>query len=161
MQRSRWVLPQPNQATAHHLQAEMGCSPIIANLLVTRGISSAAAAQSFLSPTLNDLHDPCLMLGIPAAVSRIQRAVANGEPILIYGDYDVDGTTATVLLKTAIERIANPTTPVQVTYHVPHRLREGYGIQNIRLAEAAAAGVRLVTWAPTRTSCRAANASAC
>jgi single-stranded-DNA-specific exonuclease len=144
MQRARWVLPQPNQAAAHHLQSEIDCSPIIANLLVNRGISSAAAARSFLSPTLNDLHDPGLMLGIPAAVSRIQRAVANGEPILIYGDYDVDGTTATVLLKTAIERIANPTTPVQVTYHVPHRLREGYGIQNIRLAEAAAGGVRLV-----------------
>ncbi len=80
------------------------------------------------------------MLGMAAAVARIQHAVAIAEPILIYGDYDVDGTTATVLLKTAIERIGG----THVSYHVPHRLREGYGIQNSRLAEAAAAGVRLV-----------------
>ncbi len=84
------------------------------------------------------------MLGMAEAVARIQSAVASCEPILIYGDYDVDGTTATVLLKTAIERIASPEKPAQVTYHVPHRLREGYGIQNVRLAEAAEAGVRLV-----------------
>jgi len=160
MQRARWVLPQPDQAAAHHLQSEMGCSLIIANLLVNRGIISAAAARGFLSPTLNDLHDPGLMLGITAAVSRIQRAVADGEPILIYGDYDVDGTTATVLLKTAIERIANPATPAQVTYHVPHRLREGYGIQNIRLAEAAAAGVRLVISVDTGIRAFAAAAEA-
>ena len=79
-----------------------------------------------------------------AAVVRIQAAVLRGEPILIYGDYDVDGTTATVLLKTAIERTAPAGRPAQVTYHVPHRIREGYGMQNVRLAEAAAEGVRLV-----------------
>lgn len=78
------------------------------------------------------------------AVARIQKAVAADEKILIYGDYDVDGTMATVLLKTAIERIAPPDHPAQVTYHVPHRLREGYGIQNARLGEAALEGVRLV-----------------
>ena len=70
-----------------------------------------------------------LMLGMPAAVARIQQAVRAGEPILIYGDYDVDGTTATVLLKTAIERTAPKDRPAIVTYHVPHRLREGYGMQ--------------------------------
>ena len=85
-----------------------------------------------------------LLLGMRAAVARIQHAIANAEPILIYGDYDVDGTTATVLLKTAIERIAPPDSPAKVSFHVPHRLREGYGIQVSRIAEAAAAGVRLV-----------------
>ena len=88
--------------------------------------------------------DPMLMLGMDLAVARIQRAVRSGEPILIYGDYDVDGTTATVLLKTAIERIAPKDKPAIVTYHVPHRLREGYGMQTGVLGQAAAAGIRLV-----------------
>jgi single-stranded-DNA-specific exonuclease len=144
MQSARWVLPQSNEGLAQRLQAEIPCPAIIANLLAVRGITSAEAARSFLAPTLDDLHDPNLMLGVAAAVLRIQQAVADAEPILIYGDYDVDGTTATVLLKTAIERIGTRDTPAQVSYHVPHRLREGYGIQNVRLAEAAAAGVRLV-----------------
>jgi single-stranded-DNA-specific exonuclease len=87
------------------------------------------------------------MLGMACAVERILAAIRAAEPILIYGDYDVDGTTATVLLKTTIERIGlaiDPQKPAQVTYHVPHRIREGYGMQNAILGEAAAAGVRLV-----------------
>ena len=102
------------------------------------------SVQTFLSPSLNDLIDPMLMLGMAAAVERVQRAVRGSEPILIYGDYDVDGTTATVLLKTAIERSAPKETPAIVRYHVPHRIREGYGMRIGVLADAAAAGVRLV-----------------
>ena len=79
-----------------------------------------------------------------AAVDRIQQAVLAAEPILIYGDYDVDGTTATVLLKTAIDRLSPAGTPSLVTWHVPHRIREGYGMRSGRLAEAATAGIRLV-----------------
>ncbi len=83
------------------------------------------------------------------AVQRIHQAVLASEPILIYGDYDVDGTTATVLLKTAIDRISltrlsPPGAASLVTWHVPHRIREGYGMRSSRLAEAAAAGIRLV-----------------
>ncbi len=84
------------------------------------------------------------MLGMRQAVDRIQRAVLQREPILIYGDYDVDGTTATVLLKSAIDRIGSPAELSLVTWHVPHRIREGYGMQTGRLGEAARAGIRLV-----------------
>jgi single-stranded-DNA-specific exonuclease len=164
MQSARWVLPQSNEGLAQRLQAEIPCPAIIANLLAVRGITSAEAARSFLAPTLDDLHDPNLMLGVAAAVLRIQQAVADAEPILIYGDYDVDGTTATVLLKTAIERIGTRDTPAQVSYHVPHRLREGYGIQNVRLAEAAAAGVRLEARAvinPAQPGCPYPNKHLC
>ena len=126
------------------LQAQLDCPPSIARLMVARGITEADSARKYLTPSLEDLHDPLFMLGMQPAVERIQTAVAAGESILIYGDYDVDGTIATVLLKTAIERIGTTASPARVTYHVPHRLREGYGIQNVRLAEAAAAGVRLV-----------------
>ncbi len=79
-----------------------------------------------------------------AAVDRIQRAIRDSEPMLIYGDYDVDGTTATVLLKTAIERSAPKETPAIVRYHVPHRIREGYGMRTGVLADAASTGIRLV-----------------
>ena len=137
----RWILATPDPNAVEAVRQSVPCPEIIAKLLVVRKI---ADPQRFLNPTLDDLHDPALMLGMAAAVTRIQRAVKSGEPVLIYGDYDVDGTTATVLLKTAIERIASPEKPARVTYHVPHRLREGYGIQNVRLAEAAEAGVRLV-----------------
>ncbi|QHN04028.1 single-stranded-DNA-specific exonuclease RecJ [Granulicella sp. WH15] len=142
--RQRWVVCEPDEALAARLRQALECPAPIARLLVSRGIADAAAAQTFFTPTLADLHDPLTMLGMATAVARIQAAVHAGEPILIYGDYDVDGTTATVLLKTAIERLATPAQPARVSYHVPHRLREGYGIQNSRLAEAATDGVRLV-----------------
>jgi len=131
-------------SAAQHLAQQIGCPRVIAELLVTRGIVDPAAANTFFNPTIDDLIDPMQMLGMAVAVKRIQQAVDNAEPILIYGDYDVDGTTATVLLKTAIERIAPKEKPAKVTYHVPHRLREGYGMQTGVLGEAATAGIRLV-----------------
>jgi single-stranded-DNA-specific exonuclease len=129
---------------ARHLAQQIGCPQVIAELLIARGIVDPAAANTFFNPTIDDLIDPMQMLGMAVAVKRIQQAVDNAEPILIYGDYDVDGTTATVLLKTAIERIAPKEKPAKVTYHVPHRLREGYGMQTGVLGEAATAGIRLV-----------------
>ena len=141
---TRWTTAAQNQAVADDLRQQLGCPAPIASLLAARGITSQNEARRFFAPCLEDLHHPRLMLGVAAAVARIQRALQRSEPILIYGDYDVDGTTATVLLKTAIERSAPAGFPAQVSYHVPHRIREGYGIQNVRLAEAAAAGVRLV-----------------
>jgi single-stranded-DNA-specific exonuclease len=141
--RQEWSVNSPD-ADAVSRFAQIGCPPAVAALLVSRGIVDATAAEMFFNPSLDDLIDPMLMLGMPEAVARIQEAVRGGEPILIYGDYDVDGTTATVLLKTAIERTASKDCPAVVTYHVPHRLREGYGMQTGVLGAAAASGVRLV-----------------
>jgi single-stranded-DNA-specific exonuclease len=140
----KWIIPPTNSAAVARLAEHLNCPSAIASLLVSRGISDPAAAQTFLNPTTDDLIDPMLLLGMDRAVARIQQAVRSAEPILIYGDYDVDGTTATVLLKTAIERIAPKDTPAIVTYHVPHRLREGYGMQTSVLGQAAASGIRLV-----------------
>jgi single-stranded-DNA-specific exonuclease len=142
--RQPWIVPSPDAEAAASLVAELGCPAAIASLLVARGIREIAAARAFFNPDIEDLHDPMLMLGMDVAVARIQQAVQRSEPILIYGDYDVDGTTATVLLKTAIERIAPKDNPARVTYHVPHRIREGYGMQTGILGLAAASGVRLV-----------------
>ncbi len=139
-----WQLRPADPERVHEIAAALGCPQPIAHLLVTRGITHPSDADLFFHPSFDHLHSPFLLLGMSRAVERIQHAVRAAEPILIYGDYDVDGTTATVLLKTAIERIASPDLPARVTYHVPHRLREGYGIQPVRLAEAARAGIRLV-----------------
>src|SRR6266403_4310255 len=140
----QWLIPTVDPAAVTRLAEHLHCPNAIASLLLSRGISDPAAAQAFLNPTIDDLIDPMLMLGMDLAVARVQQAVRSSEAILIYGDYDVDGTTATVLLKTAIERIAPKDKPAIVTYHVPHRLREGYGMQTGVLGQAAASGVRLV-----------------
>ena len=137
-----WTLPQPHPE-APQLAAALACPEVIAHLLLTRNISTPEAAALYLNPPIDQLHDPFLMLGMAEAVTRIQQAVIAREPILIYGDYDVDGTTATVLLKTAIDRLS-PNQPSLVNYHVPHRIREGYGMRESVLGTAADDGIRLV-----------------
>jgi single-stranded-DNA-specific exonuclease len=135
---NRWVLPQPDSAAASLAQSA-GLPLIVAELLAERGVRSAQEADLFLHPRFEHLLDPYAMQGMAAAVTRIQGAITAREPILIYGDYDVDGTTAIVLLKTALEMLGG-----SVDFHVPHRLREGYGMQEEVLAAAAGRGVRLV-----------------
>ena len=147
-----WTAKATDSSAVESLAARFGCPHAVAQILVAYGIDTLDAADAFLNPTLTALlddpaNDPAQLLGIGRAVERILAAILAGEPILIYGDYDVDGTTATVLLKTTIERIAlaiDPQKPAQVSFHVPHRIREGYGMQNAILGEAAANGVRLV-----------------
>ena len=137
--RQRWsfVEPHPDEAVALAKAARL--PQVLAELLVARGITQPAEAFAFLNPEVAHLHDPFLMLGMKAAVERLERAIALREPVLLYGDYDVDGTTAVVLLKTAIEMLGG-----EARFHVPHRLREGYGLQSSVLEEAYAEGARLV-----------------
>jgi len=129
--------PHPDQAAALAKAARLPV--VLAELLVARGIASPSQAYAFLNPDLAHLNDPFLMLGMAAAVERLEQAIANHEPTLLYGDYDVDGTTAVVLLKTAIEMLGGI-----ARFYVPHRLREGYGLQSSVLEAAYADGVRLV-----------------
>jgi single-stranded-DNA-specific exonuclease len=157
---NRWAVLTTDLNGAESLAAHLACPLAIAHLLIARGIATPAAAGTFFHPTIDDLHDPMLLLGMAPAVARIQQAVTTAEPILIYGDYDVDGTTATVLLKTAIERIAPKDCPAKVTYHVPHRIREGYGMQTNVLGDAALAGIRLVISVDTGIRAFAAAAEA-
>ena len=135
----RWALRTADDAIVQRLTSERQLSAIVARLLVARRIQSEEAAQQFLSPALSHLHSPYLMLGMKAAVERLRSAIANKEPILIYGDYDVDGTTAVVILKTVIELCGGVT-----QFHVPHRIRDGYGMKDDVIERAAAAGVRLI-----------------
>ncbi len=121
------------------LERELQIPRVIASLLVARGIASPETARKFLNPQLSDLHDPYLMTGMREAVERLSTAIAGGERILIYGDYDVDGTMATVILKTAIELLGG-----HCDFHVPHRLLEGYGMRDEVIERAAEQGIRLI-----------------
>jgi single-stranded-DNA-specific exonuclease len=135
---SRWRFAEPDAELVETLRAEAKVSPLVARLLALRGVTPANAAN-YLSPSLDHLHSPYLMRGMTAAVERLSAAIANKEGILIYGDYDVDGTTAVVILKTALELCGGA-----ADFHVPHRIKEGYGIKDDVIERAAAAGIKVV-----------------
>jgi single-stranded-DNA-specific exonuclease len=137
--RQRWSFAEPHPAEAAALAKAARLPQVLAELLLVRGVTQPSEAFAFLNPEIAHLHDPLLMMGMNAAVERLERAIAAREPVLLYGDYDVDGTTAVVLLKTAIEMLGGV-----ARFHVPHRLREGYGLQSSVLEEAYAEGARLV-----------------
>ncbi len=145
----RWELRESNRPEAERLAATAKLPVVVAELLLALRVDTPQAAFRFLNPSLDQLHDPFTMLGMDAAVRRVELALARCETILLYGDYDVDGTTAVVLLKTAIEMLGAAENKEKgrscsVRFHVPHRLREGYGIQSSVLETAAADGVTLV-----------------
>jgi single-stranded-DNA-specific exonuclease len=142
--RMRWVMAAQHGEAASELARESRIPVVLAELLLGRGVTTAAEAHRFLNPAYEHLHDPHLMLGMSAAVERLERAIEARDPVLLYGDYDVDGTSAVVLLKTAIEMLGGT-----VSFHVPHRLREGYGMQSSVLEGAYAEGVRLVVTVDT------------
>jgi single-stranded-DNA-specific exonuclease len=135
----RWVLRNADSEQVQRLALEIGLPVSLARLLVVRGIQTAEQAQKFLSPSLQDLHSPYLMTGLRVAVERLRAAIERGETVLIYGDYDVDGTTAIVILKTALEICGG-----KVDYHVPHRIREGYGMRDEVIEQAADRGIRII-----------------
>ncbi len=110
-----------------------------ARVLWSRGYHSPEAAQAYLEPTLADLYSPFELTSMDTAVARVRRAIENKEQILLYGDYDVDGTSAVVVLKKGIELLGG-----EADFHVPHRLRDGYGMRSDVVEEAAERGVSLI-----------------
>ena len=111
----------------------------LARLLIRRGLTDAESAAHFLTPSLDHLHSPEQMAGLRGAVDRLAAAIEGKHPILIYGDYDVDGTMAVIILKTAIELCGGT-----ADFHVPHRIREGYDMRDDVIERAGAAGIRLI-----------------
>src|SRR3989440_3980292 len=138
-QTRKWIVRQTDPVRAKELSAALGVSPIVANLLMARGHERIDSATAFLNPSLDQLHDPSLMLGMSAAVERLLLAIDHQQPILIYGDYDVDGTTGTAVLLRALRMLG-----ATAGYHVPHRFTEGYGIREEALEKAAGEGSKLV-----------------
>jgi single-stranded-DNA-specific exonuclease len=120
----RWKYkPAGDEETVSKLSRELNINKTLANLLVQRGISSFDEARNFFRPSLDSLHDPFLMLNMEKAVERISKAISNNEHILIYGDYDVDGTTAVALVYSYFKDIY-----YNIEYYIPDRYKEGYGI---------------------------------
>lgn len=139
---SKWNFLTPTKEELHKrdkLAAELGLTPIIALLLVKRGISSAEEAKKFFRPSLNDLHDPFLMPDMDKAVKRLNKALGNKEKILVYGDYDVDGTTAVALVYKYLRLYSSA-----LDYYIPDRYDEGYGISYKGIDYAAANDVKLI-----------------
>jgi single-stranded-DNA-specific exonuclease len=141
----KWNQRAPDPAQVERLAAEIGShagessARVLARLLIGRGIMDGESASKFLTPSLDHLHSPYLMSGMKAAVDRLDVAIELKERILIYGDYDVDGTTAIVILKTAIELCGGT-----ADFHVPHRIRDGYDMRDDVIERAAAEGIHLI-----------------
>jgi single-stranded-DNA-specific exonuclease len=143
----KWILKTADPEQADRLtpvlraecRIDVAWAPTLARLLVMRGICDGESASRFLNPSVSQLHSPYLMRGMAQAVERLDAAIERKEPILIYGDYDVDGTTAIVILKTAIELCGGT-----ADSHVPHRIRDGYDMRDDVIERAAAEGIKLI-----------------
>ncbi len=120
----RWNFIQPeHEETVPRLQQELGIPKSVAQLLAIRRIETYEDAKKFFRPSLSQLHDPFLMKGMDAGSDRLASAIRSGEKVVVYGDYDVDGTTATAIVYTFLKNFG-----LQVHYYIPHRFKEGYGI---------------------------------
>lgn len=135
----RWGIPAVDPETVQRLAREAAVPPLVARLLILRGITDPETATAFLHPSLSQFHDPYRMADMRSAVHRLRAALAKKEKILIYGDYDVDGITATVVLLTALRSLGAHVEPF-----VPHRMTDGYGMRAAALERAAGEGFRVV-----------------
>jgi single-stranded-DNA-specific exonuclease len=134
-----WRLMSHESAAVERLSAALGTGPIVAQLLLNRGLGDAAQARRFLEAALSGLHPPDLLPGVTAAAERILAAVRAGKRLCVYGDYDVDGVTGSAILLTGLKLLG-----AAVDLYVPHRLEEGYGLNAEALRQIAASGVEMV-----------------
>ena len=130
---------EQEHADAERLSEEIGISPVLCRLLQRRGVQTAAEAKKFFRPSLLDLHDPFLMDGMDAAIKRINKALGRKERILVYGDYDVDGTTAVALVYRFLQQFTT-----NIDYYIPNRYNDGYGVSFAGVDYAKETGVSLV-----------------
>ncbi len=137
--RRLWQLRPHDDEAVRHLARKADVSPVLAQLLLNRGVTKPDEATRFLGAAMSGLHPPHLLPGVPAAAERIARAVADRVPICVYGDYDVDGTTGTAILYLLLTRLG-----ADVRYYVPNRVEEGYGVNEAAVRQLAEDGVKLL-----------------
>ncbi|MBR5256724.1 MAG: single-stranded-DNA-specific exonuclease RecJ [Bacteroidales bacterium] len=136
----KWTVHEPgNPEKVDRLATELGVDRVLAELLVQRGVETFQQARAFFRPSLEDLHDPFLMKDMDKAVERLHEAIAKGQKILVYGDYDVDGTTAVALVYSFVRRFTK-----RVEYYIPDRYDEGYGVSYKGLDWASDNGINLL-----------------
>lgn len=135
-------LTEEQQEQARLISSDLGLFPVVGEILVKRGITTPDAAKAFITPDLNALHNPFLLEDMEVAVRRLSRAVEEGERILIYGDYDVDGTTAVALVYRALRD--HLCTEEQLSYYIPDRNDDGYGLSYKAINQAKDHGVSLI-----------------
>ncbi|MBP6385811.1 MAG: single-stranded-DNA-specific exonuclease RecJ [Pseudarcicella sp.] len=141
MTQKRWIYkPSPDNSTIDLLQNCLGVEPEIAFLLAQRGVTNFDEAKYFFRPNLSDIHDPFLMLDMHIAVERLERAFINNEKIMVYGDYDVDGTTSVALFYGFIKNNLYQ----NITFYIPDRYTEGYGVSQAGVEKAANEGYSLI-----------------
>ncbi|HEX8090747.1 MAG TPA: single-stranded-DNA-specific exonuclease RecJ [Blastocatellia bacterium] len=138
-QEKRWTQTRCDSGCVARLARELRLTEVTATLLANRGITEPETAYKFLNPSIADLHDPFKMADMEKAVARIFQAIERKERILIYGDYDVDGTTSTVILKKALTLIG-----ADVSYYIPERLKDGYGLRDDAMEMARDRGFHLI-----------------
>src|SRR6476619_5040075 len=119
----RWHIKQADSEKVHALSQALNIHPALCAILVQRGMETFEAAKNFFRPQLATLHSPWLMKDMDKAVDRILQAFANNEHIMVFGDYDVDGTTAVACMYQFLQQQYS-----NVTFYIPHRYREGYGV---------------------------------
>src|SRR4051812_16387955 len=134
----RWNVAAPH-ADAAELAQRLRTSTLIAQVLLNRGISDPSDCENFLRPSLKCLHEPALIPNLPHAAERIAKAIRDQQKIVIYGDYDVDGITATAILWHAFKLLGG-----QVEYYIPHRVEEGYGLNSEAVAQICDGGAQLI-----------------
>ena len=134
-----WHLVPHDRVAIEHLAGQLGTSPVVAQLLLNRGLNSPVEAKRFLDAPLSGLHPPMSLPGVPDAVERLYHAVSTKKKICVYGDYDVDGVTGTAILLGLLQQLG-----VQAEFYIPQRLEEGYGLNNDALARLAAGGVQVI-----------------
>jgi single-stranded-DNA-specific exonuclease len=138
-----WNLKTADPQTILSLQSSLECSSELAKCLVNRGLITPETAKGFLEPSGDDFHSPAKVLNMEKAVQRLQTAIAAGEQIRVVTDYDVDGTTSSLILQSTLKILGGK----DVTYHIPDRMQEGYGFSVIAAEKAAADGVDLIVTA--------------
>lgn len=139
MKQHRWITPTADEAAVARLHEALRIDPLLCRLLVQRGITTFEAARAFFRPSLDDLHDPFLMADMSAAVARLDAAVQRGERILLYGDYDVDGTTSVAMTHAWLANFH-----ANLDYYLPDRDKEGYGVSLAGVEYARTTGCSLV-----------------
>ncbi len=136
---TKWRLKASQPGIEQVLVRESGLSPLVARLLVNRGITTPVQSVSFLKPSLQDLHDPFLFKDMAQAVARIRLARERAETVLVYGDYDVDGVTSTAVVSSLLNKLG-----IKVLRYIPHRMDEGYGLNHDIVPLAKEWGVKLL-----------------